>query len=499
MSHAWTNEELKSFKLLLRKISQDFKKEEDVKEAKVIAKLLTETTPADAEAWFYLGCLNCILGLNDEAYNNHLQSVDRGGKNHANFIQLANICTRKGHIKEALQWCLKARKCSPGNPETYHVLADLYLLQDNTTEAIDALESLLKRSDLQRNHRADTLARIGKLCIQIQHLKKALAYLKEARKLNPEDVSLLADMGHCLSQTGNIDEALEVFKKAASAHASPLNLYNLGDAYLAMDDPERAIAPLIEATRKEASYLLAHYDLSLAFVALGKYQEGVKASMAVLRSDPEMKMQQTNLGLGAMGNLGLCLMNLERYEDALGCFKRNENLFGPTFFNIGLTLFRMKRYKQALEYFQKAINNSPDDAEYLNLAGQTYAALGNVKTGKKYLLASIKKDPHNALNCYDLGVILAKAKTRQKEALRWFMQAMQLDPEMSWAYYSVACIYALAGDKKKAFDYLEQSFKKGLQDKKHINADRDLNSLRKCAEFKSMMKKYFGKAGARIQ
>ena len=45
MTHVWSDDEAKSFKLLLRKISETLQYEEDFKEARVVAKLLTEIGP----------------------------------------------------------------------------------------------------------------------------------------------------------------------------------------------------------------------------------------------------------------------------------------------------------------------------------------------------------------------------------------------------------------------------------------------------------------------
>jgi len=86
---------------------------------------------------------------------------------------------------------------------------------------------------------------------------------------------------------------------------------------------------------------------------------------------------------------------------------------------------------------------------------------------------------------------LAKFKTRQTEALRCFMTAIKLDPTMEWAYYSVACLYALSGNKEQALDYLKQSLEKGFSDKKHIDSDPDMDSLREEKEFRTLMFKYF--------
>ena len=47
MPHVWNDEEVKSFKLLLKKILENPRSEEDFKEARVVAKLLTEIGPEE--------------------------------------------------------------------------------------------------------------------------------------------------------------------------------------------------------------------------------------------------------------------------------------------------------------------------------------------------------------------------------------------------------------------------------------------------------------------
>jgi len=434
------------------------------------------------------------LGSFDDAKNNLLRSLELGGDKFPNYSQLAHICMNHGDFKEAIHWAYQALECNRENAFIYHKIADLHVLEGDTRKAVKLLESLLRVTSLTPQDRFSTLVRLGHLCTMTHRIKKALNHFKEAQKLNPSDESLWSDIGFCLSRLGDDEEALCAFKKAVQSNPSPRNLYHLGDAYLNAGDPESSIAPLVEATRKDPDFLLAHYNLSLAFTRLKKYEEGVKAAIAALRSDPEMKEQRTNLGLGAMNNLGLCLMNLGRYEEALECFRRNIRLLNSTYFNMGLTLSRMKHYREALENFKKALDISPDDPEYLDMIGETYMELGRYKFAERYLRKSVERDPKYALAHYNLGVLFSRMKSKQAEAHRCFTAAIKLDPNWAWPYCSIACLNALSGDKEKALDYLKQSLDRGLSDKKHIDSDKDLDSLREEKEFKNLMAKYFSGA-----
>src|SRR4030043_479445 len=102
MFHVWSDEEVKSFKLLLRKILETLCSEEDLKGARGVAKLLTEIRPDDAEAWYFLGVLNGALGAFNEAQNNLVRSLELGGEKFPNYTQLAHICMNRGEFKEGI-------------------------------------------------------------------------------------------------------------------------------------------------------------------------------------------------------------------------------------------------------------------------------------------------------------------------------------------------------------------------------------------------------------
>lgn len=488
ISETWGNEEISRLKQLIEKLLE----EDDFEHSEPVAKQLTAICPEDPEAWFLQGCNDIGSGELNKAKQSFYRSLELGGKKVPIFTNLSSVYMQQGNFVEAILSCRRALKRAPREPMLHHRLAELHDLMGNTAEAIKILEALLKTIPKKSKEEYDTRLKLGHLFQKINDYGHALIHFEEAFQINSSDAAVLTNIGHCFSRLGEFGGALEAFRAAAVLRPDVHNLYNLGDAYLALGNSEDAVIPLLKAVRQNPDHSLAHYDLSLAFFRLKKYREGAAAAQDALKIDPEMRTQQMNLGIGATTNLGLCLWHLGKHEEALECLKRNEKMFSSTYFNLGLILFKMKRFEEALKYFLKATEIKPDDAEYLNLLGQTYDQLGEPKKAEKFLKQAIKTDQNYGLGYYDLGVILAKDKERQREAARCFNQAIELEPDMEWAYYSLACLYNLAGKKLKALEYLKLSLEKGLRNRAHIDADHDLDSLREEPRFKKLMNEYFG-------
>jgi Flp pilus assembly protein TadD, contains TPR repeats len=168
----------------------------------------------------------------------------------------------------------------------------------------------------------------------------------------------------------------------------------------------------------------------------------------------------------------------------------------PSFFNKGLTLYQLDRSKEAAVWFRRVLEINPNDTSALNLLGQALDADGKFQEAVSCLKEAIKIDTEYALGYYDLGVILSRKKDGRAGAMRCFKKALSLplrEPFSAYAIYSIACLHALAGRKKEAFDSLEQALERGYPNRKYIDEDKDLDGIRRDARFTEMMKKYFGK------
>ena len=74
-----------------------------------------------------------------------------------------------------------------------------------------------------------------------------------------------------------------------------------------------------------------------------------------------------------------------------------------------------------------------------------------------------------------------------EEGLHWAEQALAIDPGDAGVRYNVACLYALEGEKDRAFECLEKAVRAGFGNRAWIEKDPDLESLRDDPRFTALM------------
>jgi superkiller protein 3 len=459
---------------ILHELMLDLLTDHQWQKARLLGECITANSE-DAEALFLTGIAWLRLNNTEEAEKYFHNALDLGYETAHVYLLMAHICACHRDFAGQLQWAQKAAAFDNKDPEPYFVIANAHIGLDQLNEAEGALNKIISLNAED----VTTPRKLGHMYLSLGRLDKAANQFQVALELEPEDPSLCADLGHALSRLGQHEDALAVFERALELQPdNPLNCYNVGDTYLALGQADKAIPSLSMATELDPNYSWAYYDLSLAFFKMGRYEDCELASKACLRNDFEMKNQRTNLGLGATDNLGLSYLNQGNYEEAEQCFKRNLKLLAPSYFNLGLALFRQGHFEDSLENFLRAVELEPNDPEYLDLVGNAYSELGRLDEAIEVLNQAIVVDKNYAFAHYDLGTVLAKIEGHDLLALKSFERAIACDSDFSRAYYGIACIYALCGDKKLALQYLEQSFQKGFQNQAHVDADADLDSLR---------------------
>ena len=330
------------------------------------------------------------------------------------------------------------------------------------------IQDLLQRFQNLKNGRANAYIEEDDFERIIEHLdeKDEIADAIEAANLGldqyPHSALLMIKKADLLLATRKYKEALQLLDAATLYDHKEMNLFILKtDAYLALDQPEKAIVLLQEALhlfegteRTEVLFELADvYDDHEAFDKVfdclqlileedpnneealykicfwtdftGRNEESIRLHERIINDQPYNALAWFNLAAAYQG--------LKLYEKAIDAYQYAiviDEKFDYAYRNMGDAYLRLRKYKEAIEALEKVLELSrPEDV--------IYEAIGH---------------------CYHRMKNYAQARFNYKKAVH-------LNPDDSRLYQKIASTYMQEANWEMAIKQMEQA----LRIHKHIN------------------------------
>lgn len=113
-------------------------------------------------------------------------------------------------------------------------------------------------------------------------------------------------------------------------------------------------------------------------------------------------------------------------------------------------LLNAKKNDEALAIIEKGLAKFPNNARLKELQGTALYASGNTSKFMDNLKEQLAKNPNDATNWYNLGVVQSKDPATAADAEASFKKAIELKPDFSNAYQNL--VYTIIGDDQKAVD-----------------------------------------------
>lgn len=133
----------------------------------------------------------------------------------------------------------------------------------------------------------DILRLYGLLLARFGNFSAATANFEAALRAVPDDAVTYAQYAQLREETGDVDAALQLRKRAVEAIPdSPLAWSDLGEHLSLHQGDEVALATLAEATRRAPDYAPAHLKYGAALVACGRVGEGAAEIRQALAIEP---------------------------------------------------------------------------------------------------------------------------------------------------------------------------------------------------------------------
>jgi hypothetical protein len=119
--------------------------------------------------------------------------------------------------------------------------------------------------------------------------------------------------------------------------------------------------------------------------------------------------------------------------------------------------------------------------------GAAYLAEGNFEQARRRFLEALDEDATVPEGYNGVGVTY-RMRNDLSRALDWYKRALAVDPDFGDAYYNMACVYALQGEKEMALRYLQIAALNGYTTAEGMDQDPDLASLRDAAAYQALVR-----------
>jgi type IV pilus assembly protein PilF len=198
-------------------------------------------------------------------------------------------------------------------------------------------------------------------------------------------------------------------------------LRNLGEVYMRQENYTLALKELRKAEALFPMDYTLQNDLGIAFLAKKEPDLAVTHFKKALEIKPDFG--------SAKNNLATAYLEKKEWDAAIACSKEllSDNTYTWAHYpltNMGWAYYHKKEYTVAAQQFAKALDYEPLYVKAMLGLGQTYTALGKT----------------------------TEAAAVYSEALRTLTDAIKRAPNETGLYYSLARVYTLTRDYKKALN-----------------------------------------------
>lgn len=371
----------------------------------------------NAVAYYGLGEVYDELDKENEAIASYEKALEIDKDLTEIYVPLGVLYYQKGEIAKADEFLSKALKISPDDSQTQYFTGLVRYAQNRNDEALSAFQATLK---IDRES-AEAHYYTGKALARLNRNKEAVAEFEEALRLKPKYFEALFDAGVAYYEIEDYPQAVIKYKEATRLKNDNIEAYaNLGDAY-------RQVGSFNDAE--------SVYNLALTFIQRNKdYSRDETAQIYSYAGYVVGRQCENDIKRNIPCRWNTTIKNLEKAIELSPNAADYTNL-GWAYYNAGKTDLNYKRevegkakLEQAKNALQKAVAMNPAyiEAPLLNL-GVALIDLGDYAGAISALKPVVEKRPEWSFSSYALGVAYRKSGDINN-AVKVFRKSVEKEP-----------------------------------------------------------------------
>ena len=207
--------------------------------------------------------------------------------------------------------------------------------------------------------------------------EKAIEYLNNAIKLQPDYADAYGNRGNAYGNLGQQQRAIEDYNEVIRLQPDYAYAYNnRGFAYYGLGQYKRAIEDFNEAIRLQLDDVLAYNNRGNAYDKLDQPQRAIKDYNEAIRLYPDNAMAYYNRG-GVYYTLGQYQRAIEDYSNAI----RLKPDDADAYYSRGVVNYTLDQHQRAIDDYSNAIRLRPDYAYAYSNRAVAYLSQGNNNLG----------------------------------------------------------------------------------------------------------------------
>ena len=256
-------------------------------------------------------------------------------------------------------------------------------------------EALIRRTAVDRLNAADLKKQTALLAAMLYDPVKAVRMEAARRMVEIPEPQLDRH------QQARFQSALREYQQSMEYSADfAFARYNLGNLYVSLGQPEKAMDHFQGAIRIDDQFYPAKVNLAMLFNQMGRQNETEDLLREVVVAQPDLYEVHYSLGL--------LLAEQKRYDEAAGHFEMAaQGLPGRSRvrYNLGLLLQHLKRDAEAEAALLGALVIEPNNLDYLYAVADYYLKRERLPAARRIAIQMIEKHPQQSIGHQILKLI----------------------------------------------------------------------------------------------
>ncbi|NXG64925.1 TMTC1 protein, partial [Hemiprocne comata] len=327
-----------------------------------------------------------------EAKDYYRRALQLNPQHNRALFNLGNLLKSQGKKEEAVILLRDSIKYGPEFADAYSSLASLLAEQERLKEAEEVykagIENCPESSDLHNNY--------GVFLVDSGAPEQAVSHYRQAILLSPTHHVAMVNLGRLHRSLGQNREAEVWYKRALKVSRKAEILSPLGALYYNTGRYEEALQVYREAASLQPSNREIRLALAQVLAMMGRTKEAEKMTNHILNEDAEC-LECYRLLSAIYSKQEHYAKALEAIEKALLLKPKDPKVISELFFTKGNQLREQNLLDKAFESYRRAVELNPDQAQaWMNMGGIEHIK-GSYVTARGYYEKALQLVPNSKL------------------------------------------------------------------------------------------------------